>query len=113
MTTSDTLLQDVFTTALEGGIGYWSEAETYHWSDEDPASFYSDIVDVEDDYAEYHIDIHTIRRGIAYLLEHLPASDYQRLAVLGIAQEWEDVDFDADTADFIVQAGLFGEVVYG
>ena len=24
-------LFDVFVTALEGGIGYWSVAEEYHW----------------------------------------------------------------------------------
>jgi hypothetical protein len=27
--------------------------------------------------------------------------------------KWDEADYDADTADLIVQYGLFGEVVYG
>lgn len=110
---TDTMLQDVFTTALEGGIGYWSQALTYHWSDEKPSEFFADIVDVEDDDQEWHIDISVIRRGLDLMLGDLPQSDYQRHAVLDLGYGFEDADYDADTADAIVQMGLFGELVYG
>jgi hypothetical protein len=31
---------DIFTTALEGGIGYWSECTDYHWSNDDGTEDY-------------------------------------------------------------------------
>lgn len=52
----DQLLLDLFTTALEGGINYWSVCHTYHWSNEDGSEdhqgFYADVSD-SDEYAEY------------------------------------------------------------
>ncbi|MES2155987.1 MAG: hypothetical protein V4510_12710 [bacterium] len=112
----DVFLQDLFTTALEGGIGYWSQAETYHWSDEDPTSFYADIIDNEDDNESYHIDRAVIVRGLALCLEgckYGPEGRPRADLMLAAATNGEDGDYDSDVADCVVQAGLFGEVVYG
>jgi hypothetical protein len=45
----------MFTTALEGGIGYWSECHTYHWikpsteSEPDLDGFHADISSNDED----------------------------------------------------------------
>ena len=38
-------LHSVFTTALEGGIGYWSVAEEYHWGTDGGAKVVDDLDD--------------------------------------------------------------------
>lgn len=123
--TSNQMLFDVFVTALEGGIGYWSQASVYHWSKgavveddvpreiEDLEGFFAVIHDVEDDDKEYRVDRDVIKKGIAWLKKNPLGSSYHRVAVLDLASGNEDVDYDADTADAIVQAGLFEEIVYG
>lgn len=41
-------LHGIFTTAMEGGIGYWSAAEVYHWCNDD------DTDDLDGFYAVLH-----------------------------------------------------------
>lgn len=50
-------LHSIFTTALEGGIGYWSAAEEYHWGTDggvkivdDLDGFYAILDSAEDDW---------------------------------------------------------------
>ena len=47
---------DIFTTALEGGIGYWSQCTDYHWCNDDGTDdlmgFYADIVVPAEDLSE-------------------------------------------------------------
>lgn len=45
-TEREEFLDDVITTALEGGIGYWAMAETYEWSDDGPTT--ATVFDIED-----------------------------------------------------------------
>jgi hypothetical protein len=113
----DQLLLDLFTAALEGGIGYWSAAARYKWmlpdGTEDRQGFNALIV--EDDVGDEHlIDRSVMVRGLT-----LAATDWRdRLAwstepppvVITEETEW---DYDAGDADMIVQLGLFGDVVYG
>jgi hypothetical protein len=59
-------LHGVFTTALEGGIGYWSVTDEYHWSSKEPTpsggyivnddidGFYAVIESNEDDWGVSH-----------------------------------------------------------
>ena len=117
-TERDQLFLDIFTTALEGGIGYWSWCDEYHWSNEDGTDdvrgFFALIQESEEDGKSLRIDRSVIAKGY-------------RLASVG---EWRDRinwssekpplvpdedgwDCDAGDADCIVQLGLFGEVVYG
>jgi hypothetical protein len=122
----------VFTTACEGGINYWvSHFVDYKWAAPDAngfegmseaRDFYANIIvdDYDDDApGVYRIDIKTIRTGIKrafeYMRENVAHYDsYQRRAIRDLhSRSWDDVDYDATTADIIVQFGLFNELVYG
>lgn len=128
----DQFLADLFTTALEGGIGYWSSASSYHiWIDgdstkgEDLLGFYADIHDDEQG-GDYHVNRRIIARGWHKLNTHKdpdPASPDHvtwRKALNWSSEtppcawsaeaEW---DFDASDADMILQLGLLDDVVYG
>jgi hypothetical protein len=56
-------LLSVFTTALEGGIGYWSYCEQYHWANEEtgghPAGdidgFYATLTSTEEDWGVMNV----------------------------------------------------------
>lgn len=116
-TERDRHLNMVFTTAIEGGINYWAQIETYRWSagETEARNFYADIVDAEDDGKAYRIDRQTISRGIRLAWENRQGFDpYHREALSALKfGQWDDVDYDADTADMVVQFGLFGELIYG
>lgn len=109
-------LDDVITTAVEGGTGYWAVVHAYKWVDLKPGEVYAVIEEIEDPQApgRHRIDADLIARGIgrvlypgfrirADLCELIRAADREADAGL----------IDADGADVIVQAALFGEIVYG
>lgn len=114
----------VFVTALEGGIGYWSQCLSYHWdkadgTGDDTLGFYAEIVDVEEvGEPEYKITRATIATGVTRAYEKVKdgtmQNKYHRAAIKNLEYgDFEDLDFDSETADYIVQCGLFGEAVYG
>lgn len=135
----DELYHQLFTTALEGGIGYWSVATSYHWQDkstpvdkngyhtgEDLKGFYADIIEFsenEDDYEapenpRYRVDRSVIARGLRLIadkkhdIKYLGTDIRKRLARM--YWDADDADYDAGDADIIVQVGLFrDEVRYG
>jgi hypothetical protein len=118
------LYLDLFTTALEGGIGYWSACGTYSWSKgnklqtPDYEGFYAVIRDLEDD--DKTTQIHRIDRAVIAKGYKLATTEWRNKVawssgekppvVVGPDTDW---DYDAGDADVIVQLGLFGEVVYG
>lgn len=116
-------LLNVFTTALEGGIGYWSTASKYHWCTpgkegeaytDDVTGFYAIIQDVEDNDKEYRIDAAVIKRGMRRLLEG--TCTFGGKAWPESRSLWGRVmaeDYDSNDADNVVQAGLFGDIIYG
>lgn len=123
----DQLLADIFTTAIEGGINYWSECSSYHWRNpdgtDDLRGFKADINDLynlldpdDDDSGQpHHVDRSTLVKG--YTLATTTHRDRIRWSCgeqppLVITDD-TDWDYDAGDADVIVQLGLFGEVVYG
>lgn len=123
-------LFDVFVTALEGGIGYWSVCEKYHnhtgkgsYGEDAISDFYAVISDSEgDDFADERIDIDVIARGIGLFVKYVRGTDdgkplaadhYWRQFLEANDSNGDEGDYDADVADAIVQFGLFGEVVYG
>jgi hypothetical protein len=118
VTERDQALADVFTTALEGGIGYWSQCSRYRWSigeNHDSArDFIAVIHDTEDeDHPTYVVDRSVIVRGLRLAHARGNWADYHARALRDLTfGKWDDLDFDADTADLIVQFGLFGEQVY-
>jgi len=113
-------LHGLFVTALCGGIGYWSCATAFHWSlpdgKDDVEGFYADVEETEsgEDAPPVHrIDAQTILRGLLFFAQ--PGDGYQhvRQVARAVLMGDDEVDYDAIDADCIVQAGLFGEVVYG
>lgn len=103
-------LQDLFTTALEGGINYWAQVEDYDWDRED---WYAKISSVEscdqfEDDDVLTINKDTIVRGIEILMSH-PSRKWARRFLIDIEEEM----FDAETADVVAQLGLFEELIYG
>ena len=111
------LLNDLFVTALEGGISYWSEARSYHWSTggrPDYTNFYAEIVDFEDGDRVYRIDRSVISRGYKLATTtHADKIGWSTDTPPFIVTQDCNWDFDASDADAIVQLGLFGDVVYG
>lgn len=122
-------LASVMTTAIEGGISYWAEVGNYRWgfsdlgkSDgsklvEDEQAFANATVwDGEDDEAKpVEVDIETIAKGIRLVSDGKVSISNDRRANVMLANRTngDDGDIDADIADCILQAGMFGEVVYG
>ena len=127
------LCHGIFVTALEGGIGYWSSMDKYHWSKPgtEPDSFEGRVDDIDGFYAvivddsdglKHRIDAAVIDRGINRLADGEATfggktlNGEGRLHTLACALNGPlaaDVDYDADDADNIVQAGLFNDIVYG
>lgn len=122
ITERDRVYFDLFITALEGGIGYWSECSAYHWTYDDEEGddilgFFARIEDMEDGQ-KYKITRATIAAGVGKAYEAVKSgrmqNKYHRRAIKDLKHgDFEDLDYDAETADYIVQCGLFGEAVYG
>lgn len=118
VTEYDKFLHSLFITALEGGIGYWSECEWYHWYTEETGShdylgFFADIRDHENLGAKYRIDREVMDRGYSIAHEHHGiywSKSSPPAKTSPMLRYW---DFDAGDADCIVQLGLFGKVIYG
>jgi hypothetical protein len=111
--TVSTTYHDEFVTAIEGGIGYWSEVVQYDW---DRADWFATIIDIEGH--PHRITEDTIKRGFRRLALS-DGSGKVRSAARSLLysggkdpEAWE-YESDADTADMVVQYGLFGELVYG
>lgn len=124
------VLHAIFVTALEGGIGCWSTATSYRWSNEDGEDdligFRADIYETEempdedDEDAEQiptrRIDAQVVARGLIALAtaKKGPFRDLCiRLMLGGETADDAQGECDAEAADAIVQMGLFGELVYG
>lgn len=122
----DQLMLDLFTTALEGGIGYWSVCSEYHWCNEDGTEdlrgFFAIIEDSEDmpeDPDDYECNPIRIDRSTMVMGYELARTDWRDRISWScdkppfIPSADNDWDYDAGDADVIVQLGLFGEVRYG
>ena len=118
-TVTPEFLWGVFVTALEGGIGYWSQCLTYKQSlegggplDADHDGFHAVIRDYEGEKRTINSDV--IHKGIQLLLtgEAKINGDLLGSLVAGVVKN--DGGFvDAEVADCVVQAGLFEQIVYG
>jgi hypothetical protein len=114
-------LLDVFVTALEGGIGYWSVCRRYRWAlpdgEEDLDGFHAVIEETEsgDDVPPVHrIDAAVILRGLLLLAAPGEGYSHFRAVARALLAGDDEVDYDAEVADAVVQAGLFdGQIVYG
>lgn len=121
MTVREQFLSDVITTAIEGGIGYWSVCLQYQYEGnvvvidgKDYGGGTRATISPLDTDDIWHVTPDTIARGISVIRER---EDFCRLAIrdtiLAASRENDGGEIDADGADVIVQAALFGELVYG
>jgi len=120
-------LHDVFVTAIEGGVNYWASVASYHWTLGGPEpldncdleGFRAEIIDNEDEGKRYDVARKVIARGINLIASgkctyggRVMAPDMVK-AYRAINATNEGGDVDANRADNIVQAGLFGDIRYG
>lgn len=122
----DQLILDIFTTAMEGGINYWSWTHEYHWMKHDGSddfdNFYA-LIEETDDGPKHRIDRKVIEKGYTIATEELQADEIfwsmsapiskKKMLSPSYVDEEDAWDFDAGDADIIVQLGLFGTVFYG
>ena len=110
----DEFVRDIYTTALEGGIGYWSGCSEYRWDTVQANAFRAVIHELEPDDDETADEN---GYGPAIVIDHA----FMVLGLTRYAQKYPslfiemvtDEDYDAGTADMVVQLALFNEVKYG
>lgn len=128
----NSFLADIITTAVEGGISYWSMVDAYWWHDPslpDPVggrgaapggggNAYALIIDTETDQ-RHEITLDVAARGLRRIIEGRTNSTDRDVAIVKAADHANDLapenghgDIDAWIADQIIQAGLFGDVLY-
>jgi hypothetical protein len=125
---ADDFLDDVRVTATEGGIGYWANVVDYTWREPDGRTVV--VTHDPDDMADLHvaalasyyangcagvvIDRAAIARGIAALLDgSVPVGKYLLDMISTGVREGDAGEIDSDGADVIVQAAIFGKIIFG
>lgn len=116
-TAREEFLDDVTITAIEGGISYWSTCHSYKWMDQ------PEVVAVIQEWDEYEdkaigdritVNRDLIRKGIKAIMDgEAGVSDRMTKIIAGANATNDGCDIDADAADVIIQAAVFGEIVYG
>lgn len=125
-------LADILTTAIESrsyGVGAWAEVNKYQWSDPTLGKSSPDVPDGYYAYAQirpmdepetevFEVTMDVIASGLRRLLSGdltFYPSGYDGLSELREADRTNGAegDYDAEVADAVVQAGIFGELVYG
>lgn len=122
-------LSDIIITAVEGGIGHWSVCSQYQVAEEGELHGIVGKVEVADpstratiwESEEYndapddlHITLDLIAHGIQKVKNPLFSINSRLAAMIRQADSENDAGMiDAEAADVIVQAGLFGKIVYG
>jgi hypothetical protein len=122
---------DIITTALEGGVGYWSQASEYRWfsptlsggtatpGPNGTANAYATLHETDTDDGELGppltVTVDDIARAFGILRRGTPegwnARDVARM--LAAYAETDAGEIDAGDADCIVQVATLGTVVYG
>ena len=99
------LVEDLFTTAVEGGIDEWATIGTVN---PDNCSAFVTFIGPDNEYlVRDQITWGTFIRGIDRLAVRVDA------ALAGHYQDLIEGNWDAVTADVIVQLGLFDEIIFG
>jgi hypothetical protein len=101
-------LNGILTTAVEGGIGYWSEVKEYRWENTEIASVKVRELDREDpEKPGWHLI------NAMDMLRVLPLIESNSSQAKGWNIEEIVEQCDADIADIAVQLAIFGKVIYG
>jgi len=107
-------LADILIGAIEGGTGYWASVSRYK-HDCPPGETHATIHDLEDDEKPYEVTPRVVAHGLQVILEPDSSINNQLRAIIREANATNDAggQFDSECADVVVQAGLFGKVIYG
>jgi hypothetical protein len=110
-------LADIIITATEGGTNYWARSRAYHY-DGDPKFTHVEFCDMElEGTAEEKwnlVNVDVVARGLQKVLDpEFKLSSLIRDHIRLANNENDAGEIDAGAADIIVQAGMFGEIVYG
>lgn len=110
-------MQDIIVTACEGGIGYWSQLESY--SPEQTSFVLREMNEDETDWTgpEHTLDHDVVATGLERILSGTvgvsPTVKTSIMNELTEAAKGNGFAGDVTDCDCIVQAGLFNEIVYG
>ena len=107
ITSNTQLINDLFTTACEGGINYWCELNNYDYKN--TTSDYS--INTNDAPSgitkQGSISDTTIINGIKTL--QTMNNSFSKRILNDIINE----NFDAETGDVVLQLGLFNKIIFG
>jgi hypothetical protein len=113
-------LKDLIITAVEGGIGYWAEVRRYNPDEGTVEVRPQDECATEDPNPWRTVTVATIAKGIGRIdrgdctFGGEPWAFGKSHGRVMVASRANDAGLlDADDADNILQAALFGDIVYG
>ena len=113
-------LADILVTAAEGGINYWALMRNYRWEQDADGNLTMASVEIETRPKNpgpsvwQTVSEETIELGIARVKQPGFQVNRDNLANILVADRENDAsEIDSEAADCIIQAALFGEVVYG
>ncbi len=120
------LIRDIIITACEGGIGYWSQLESYDGpaiADGVEGSLPLRIREIEEEgwdesttvYGPWRdLGIPEVIAGLQKMVQEWPDRlDTQRMMQAIANYDSGNYDFDAGDADSVIQHALLGELTYG
>lgn len=112
---SEEVCRDFLTTCVEGGSAYWLACETVERDEDSNVTKIVGCEDVEDAATKWgDATAETMRQGIERIINGSVAVRADiRGTVLAAVLDDDNCDWDAETADCVLQAGLLGEIVYG
>ena len=113
-------LASVLVTAVEGGIDYWADVGNYTWAQDDRGNLTGASVEVKErDERELTdkwipIDLKIIAAGISSIKSGKVNMNPKIVGYVTMSDVENDAsEVDSEVADCIVQAALFGQLVYG
>ena len=116
-TEREDFLDCVTITAIEGGIGYWSVCHSYKWKDQPEVTALIQEFDEDEGRVTgpmITVNRALIRKGIKQVLSGEADVHKSMVKLIAAADRTNDGgDIDADAADVIVQAAVFGTLTYG
>jgi hypothetical protein len=101
------------TEAIAYWVAYARDAERGEPDMFGHPNVYQFNLEAQDDEETYHVDVNTMRDGIQAILNGLHDTTYVKGYILRAVVEQDLGYIDSDALDQIVQAGVFGSIVYG
>jgi hypothetical protein len=111
-------LADIICTAVEGGINFWAAVSVYKWDGLPPREWHAVVHRLKDDETDYvdaglKLDIEAVARGVRLIIDGELVNTTMLKGIRAADKENDAAYIDSYDASAIVQAGLFGEVIYG